>query len=293
MRKPPPIKDVRRYPATGALGALTIAISLLCFAKPELLHQFTIDVRLFHGEVWRVVSSVFPHGDFLHLAFNIAWLWALGSLIESLLGARTMLVLTALFAAVSTTADYVFSQGGIGLSGIVYGYFAFVWVKSRRDDRFRDAIDKQTIYLFVGWFFFCIVATRMKWMNIGNVAHGAGALAGAIAAYVPRGSVALVVVTAALLVIGFRFRARVNSNAGSDAAYLGYVALKSNDKSGARSWFHQAATLNPVVADYWYNLAIIEAELGDAAAREHFQRAVSLAPNDPRFRDGLQWAEQR
>ena len=293
MRKPPPIGDFRRYPATAALGALTIAISVLCFAKPELLQQFTIDVRLAHGEAWRAFSSVFPHGDFLHLAFNIAWLWALGSLIESILGARTMLTLTALFALVSTTADYAFSQGGIGLSGIVYGYFAFIWVRSRRDERFRDAIDKQTIYLFVGWFFFCIVATRLRWMNIGNVAHGAGAVAGAAAALLRRGNLVLGALTAVLLVAGFRFRVRVNSNAGSDAAYLGYVAIKRSDKANARRWFAEAAVLNPTVADYWYNLAILEAETGDAHALEHFQRAVSLAPNDPRFSDGLQWAEQR
>jgi membrane associated rhomboid family serine protease len=293
MRKPPPIKDFRRYPATAVLGALTIGIAVLCFWRREETLRFIIDVRAFHGEPWRLISCVFPHGDFLHLAFNIAWLWGLGTIIESVLGARQLLLMTLLFALVSSAADYAFSQGGIGLSGIVYGYFAFLWGSQRRDERFAGVLDKQTIYLFVGWFFFCIVATRMKWMNIGNVAHGAGAVAGAALVYVPRGRIALAVAAVALIVLGWRYRALVNPLAGEDASYLGYRALQDGNKSDARRWFDEATRIQPKKPDYWYNLAVVEAEVGDPRAGEHFRRAVELDPNDPRFRAGLQWAEQR
>ena len=75
------------------------------------------------------------------------------------------------------TAEQALFYGGVGLSGVVYGLFGLLWVLSRRDSRFRDAMDRQTVQLMVAWFFLCIVLTITGAWKVANVAHGAGCVA--------------------------------------------------------------------------------------------------------------------
>ena len=126
-----------------------------------------------------VVTSVFPHGDVLHLFFNAYWTWAFGTLVEPVFGHTKTAAIFVLFAVVSGGFEYATFYGGIGLSGVGYGLFAMLWVLGRRDRRFAGAVDKQTAGLFVVWFLACIVMTAQNIMPVGNVAHGVGALIGA------------------------------------------------------------------------------------------------------------------
>jgi len=76
VRTPPPISEARRYPITVAIALQAIVVSAVCWLREGQVDRFTTDVRAFHGEPWRLVSSALPHGDVLHLLFNIAWTWA-------------------------------------------------------------------------------------------------------------------------------------------------------------------------------------------------------------------------
>jgi hypothetical protein len=60
-----------------------------------------------------------------------------------------MTMLVILFAAGSSAAELAVLKNGIGLSGVGYGLFALLWILSRNDERFRNAVDSQTISLFV------------------------------------------------------------------------------------------------------------------------------------------------
>jgi membrane associated rhomboid family serine protease len=133
------------------------------------------------GQLWRLVTSIFPHIDILHLAFNLYWLWVLGTVVERVYGHAKTILLLALLAVGSNSLDFAFDQGGVGLSGVGYGLFGLLCVLSERDERFRGAIDRRTVQLFVGWFFICIVTTLTHTFVVANVAHGAGAILGALA----------------------------------------------------------------------------------------------------------------
>ena len=85
-------------------------------------------------------------------------------------------------AAGSSAAQYAVGAGGIGLSGIGYGLFGYLWMAARQDDSYAGTIDRSTTKLFVGWFFLCLVLTYLGVWNIANVAHGAGAVLGVLAA---------------------------------------------------------------------------------------------------------------
>jgi membrane associated rhomboid family serine protease len=118
----------------------------------------------------------------LHLAFNIYWLWILGTIVERVYGHLRTAALIALFALGSSSLEFAFSVGGIGLSGVGYGLFALLWVLSRHDERFRGAVNQKIVRLFIGWFFFCILLTAMHIFPVGNIAHGTGAVLGFLTA---------------------------------------------------------------------------------------------------------------
>jgi len=103
-----------------------------------------------------------------------------GRILEMKRGRWVTALLLVYLAAGSSAAEYAVEYGGIGLSGIGYGLFGFLWVASRLDQSFADSIDRQTSLILVGWFFLCIVLTGLGYWSIANVAHGAGAFLGAL-----------------------------------------------------------------------------------------------------------------
>lgn len=102
----------------------------------------------------------------------------------ALFGSLTTAFWLLVFAGGSSVADYDLAEGGVGLSGVGYGLFAFVWILSKCDSRFHDAMPPQVAPLFVAWFFLCIGLTYADVWRVANVAHGAGAALGVLAGLV-------------------------------------------------------------------------------------------------------------
>jgi membrane associated rhomboid family serine protease len=153
---------------------LAIGATLYWWKNPDTT-WFFFDVTAWHGEPWRLITSIFPHVGFWHLVFNVYWLWVFGCLVENVYGSLRFLAVLLLFAIGSTAAEYAVGQIGVGLSGVGYGLFGMVCVLSQKDERFRGAVDLQTIVLFCAWFFFCIFLTWAEILPVGNIAHGVGA----------------------------------------------------------------------------------------------------------------------
>ncbi len=179
MRAPPPISELPRYPVVAVLLVGSLAVSGVAWLERDP-GRFVLDERAFGAEPWRLATSVLVHGDPIHFLFNAVWIWLFGTLIEEVLGhARTAGL--ALFLGVgSGAAEYAIQDGGIGLSGIVYGFFSLLYVGEGADRRFRDVVDPRTLGLFLGWFLFAIAATEMGLLRIANVAHAIGGLQGVL-----------------------------------------------------------------------------------------------------------------
>ena len=137
------------------------------------------------GAALQAPASAPPHGDPLHLIFNLMWLWLFGTLVEEVYGHLRTLAILALLEAGDDRAEYAFFRGGIGLSGITYGLFGLLFVLSRKDRRFINAVDARTTQFAVGWFFLCIATTVAGVWRVANVAHGVGALIGGCGARAP------------------------------------------------------------------------------------------------------------
>ena len=81
--------------------------------------------RVLAGEVWRLWSAAFLHGNLLHIGFNCMVLWSLGSNLERLLGPARFLALWALGAFGGSLLCLVTSDGmAVGASGAGWALMA-------------------------------------------------------------------------------------------------------------------------------------------------------------------------
>jgi GlpG protein len=170
-----------RIPCTAiaCMAALLVSIGSMFGLSNEI---FMLDSKAFWSQPWTLVTTILPHGDALHLFFNVFWMWTLGGAVEAIFRRRLWICLVLCAAVASSASEFAFSGTPIGLSGVVYALFTFLWVASRRIPGLRGLIDPGTVKLFIAWFFVCIVLSQLDVMRIANIAHGVGAAVGAILA---------------------------------------------------------------------------------------------------------------
>jgi len=172
-----PLQRALRTPFTlqVAIGATIISVNWWLgghWAEPLIATD-----NLF-SRPWAMLTCTLPHVNFIHLLFNLSWWWPFGSRIERVWGSGRAAAIFVVLAVISMVAEYAFVSGGVGLSGVVYGQCALLWVVQDKVPGLRNTVTPQVLKLFAGWFLFCIVLTLTQIAPIGNVAHGVGALAG-------------------------------------------------------------------------------------------------------------------
>ena len=266
---------------------MSIAITIAWWSKIDVSALFeTAEIR--RGELWRLLSSTLLHVNFLHLAFNVYWLLLFGALIERKFGHAKTAILLIFFAVASSSFDFAFSQGGVGLSGVVYGLFGLLWILARRDPSFQGAVNKNTILLFLAWFVFCIVTAIENVFVVGNVAHGAGLIFGVMVGYAittPRYRLTITATIIPLVFIGLlgatflRPVFNASSRNGDDEVQWGYDALLANRNDAAARWLQYAVSHQPQNAVAWFNLSIAYSRLGNKdRAANALQKAHDLDP---------------
>jgi GlpG protein len=135
--------------------------------------------EIWAGAYWALLTSAFVHQALWHLAFNLYWLWIFGRLLERVLGSVRWFFLFATAAVFSSSVELAFAgTTGIGLSGVVYAFFGFLWLAQRRSPAFGGVVTRQTVTVFIAWLIGCWVATLAKIWEVGNEAHLSGLVFG-------------------------------------------------------------------------------------------------------------------
>src|SRR5262245_44635122 len=124
-----------RLVPSGAVCKWLIVVNLVVFfaqmATAWKLNTYLAlsAAKVYDGEVWRLLTHAFLHGDFWHLFFNMFGLWMFGSELEEMYGSREFL-LFYIGAALAGAAGYLihgaFSEtayyaSALGASGAVTG----------------------------------------------------------------------------------------------------------------------------------------------------------------------------
>lgn len=142
---PPKPKTVAGAPmvAKPAITYALIAINLLVFAW-----QYTVGINesasqyglwpahiAVDGQWHLLLTSAFLHGGFLHIAFNMYVLFALGPTLERVLGHWRYLLLYVLAALGGAVASYWFSDVmgvSVGASGAIFGLMGALVVAGKK-----------------------------------------------------------------------------------------------------------------------------------------------------------------
>jgi len=158
---------------------------------PNSLDGKLIDIK--RGELWRTITPIFVHYGTMHLAFNMIMLYQLGSLVEDRQGTLRMGLMVLAIAVVSNLFQALVPVawgGGLlggGMSGVVYGIFGYLWIKSRYQPELGMRIPQSTVVILMAWMLLGIFNVLKEFldMDIANWAHGIGFLVGVIIAAAP------------------------------------------------------------------------------------------------------------
>ena len=130
---------------------------------------------IWDGAWWALVTSAFVHFDIWHIAFGVYWLWVLGCALERGIGGARWVIFLVAAAWVSSSAQLAVSDDtGIGMSGVLYAFFGFMWLTRDRYPGFRSVVDDNARNLFLFWAVGCLVVTHLGYWNVGNTAHFSG-----------------------------------------------------------------------------------------------------------------------
>jgi rhomboid protease GluP len=137
-----------------------------------------VPVLVAQGEAWRLLSSMFLHAGFAHLALNMLSLYFLGSFIEGAFGRGRYLALY-LLSGISGGLAYLyfgaFDGAAVGASGAIFGLLGGVLGYSLRRGTFswqNPLIRQLLILLALNLYLGFSIA------NISNTAHIGGLLGG-------------------------------------------------------------------------------------------------------------------
>jgi len=248
---------------------------------------------IYDGSFWSLITSAFYHVDFMHLAFNIYWLWVLGRCLEQVVGPIRFMAFFVAAAWVSSAAQLAVSdQTGVGLSGVGYALFGAMWFAQARVPAFQRVIDAQVIGIFLLWLFLCIGLSVVGDASIANTAHVAGLVFGALTgtAALPKRRTAALTATSLLLAASTAtlFYAPWSS---TWQGLQGSRAQKAEDLDRAIEAYTRSIELDP--DDPWgYDArgwVRIESDDFDEAITD-FTRALELDPRFARAYSGRGWA---
>ncbi len=138
------------------------------------------------GELWRVITPMFPHGSTFHLLFNVMAMIQLGRIVERMEGSirfASLVLITGVLASLLQgllPLTFFGSPRFGGLSGVVYGIFGYLLVKAYIRSDLGVRLSQTSVTIMLVWL---VLGFTGSVGNIANMAHLGGLLAGCFLGY--------------------------------------------------------------------------------------------------------------
>lgn len=197
-------------PLTLTLLIISIAVSLLSsFGKPKPSNEWGQSIveelsfvsfedylksdrdpaaSLKRGELWRMVTPIFLHLNMFHLAMNMFVLVSFGRMVERWVGTPRF-ALFVLLLAVGPNLLQGLSPAWMhgspafgGISGVLYGLFGYVWVRSSLDPSLGVSIPFPIVIIFVGMIVVGLSGVVPNW-QYADLCHLGGLVLGCLVAF--------------------------------------------------------------------------------------------------------------
>ena len=85
----PPLRAAPRFPVTSLIAIASIALSLRWWLAHSLSGCVPSGSVL--AEPWTLITCILPHGNVIHLAFNLYWWWYFATRLEHVWGGAKLL----------------------------------------------------------------------------------------------------------------------------------------------------------------------------------------------------------
>jgi GlpG protein len=125
------------------------------------------------GEVWRLVTPIFLHGNPLHIVFNLLAFQFFGTRIEVRRGTLRLAALVLVSAAISNYGQYLWMERMEdvapfgGMSGVVYALFGYAWIKGIYQPEQGLGVHPSSVNIMLLWLVLCMTNV------LGPIANGA------------------------------------------------------------------------------------------------------------------------
>ena len=175
-------------------GSVIAAIEFLTFTNINVTNQgyismFDFDQTFWIGnQWWRLITPIFIHFSFAHLAFNCLWIFILGEKIENTDGSLIFILLVIFSAILSNGLQYFWTETSLfgGLSGVIYGLIGFCMIVEfdSQYDRYKLP---PALYLFmIIWLLlgFAGILDLFGFGSVANFAHLGGLISGILFAMI-------------------------------------------------------------------------------------------------------------
>lgn len=139
-----------------------------------------VNELIVRGQVYRLLTSAFLHGDFTHILFNMYALFALGKIVEEALGTGRFLVIYFISALGGGLMSFFFTPNvSVGASGAIFGLLGAVLVLALlgRAGVNRGMFPRILLVLVINLF------SGFSSSSIDNYGHIGGLLAGILISF--------------------------------------------------------------------------------------------------------------
>ncbi len=172
---------------TISLAVATVAVFVLQIIFPAITDNFSLVSSEVFSRPWTLLTSIFLHGGFEHLFYNMFALVLFGLILEEIIGSKKFLQIYFASGLLASLASIPFYEASLGASGAIFGILGalailrprmVVWINFIPVPMFLAIFIWAAIDLF-GIFFPS---------NIANTAHLAGLFLGVLYGLYLRGS---------------------------------------------------------------------------------------------------------
>ena len=192
--------NVLLFPVTlsvseGDYSGLFAQMTLLDFAvRGDGIYFSDLSYTLESHQYWRLLTPMFVHFGWVHIVFNLLWVWEIGRRIELISGSSVLLLVTIVSSLAANLFQYALAGPGFfgGMSGVIFGYLghSLIWDRLVPD---RSMGLRPGIYIFMLVFLVLGFTGAIDLLGMGSLANGAhlgglrgGLLTGVVAGLLQR-----------------------------------------------------------------------------------------------------------
>jgi membrane associated rhomboid family serine protease len=152
----------------------------------EILTYFgaPVAIDIYNFQFWGIISNSFVHYEYGNFILNGIGLLLLGSYVERRIGTKNFFLFGLFASTISSAFQLAFSDdAGIGLSGVNYALFGYVFAKTFVDIRFKIVTKNIALLVMLLFIPFCEYMNRFGTWNVATIALITGFFVGVLIAF--------------------------------------------------------------------------------------------------------------